>query len=403
MFQSIPVCPPDSIFGLAEEFKQDPHPQKVNLTVGVYKDENGRTPIMRAVRQAESRLLDAAQPHTYLPIDGDHDYDGRVARLVLGNDHPAIETGRALTAQTPGGTGALRMAGDVLRQHAGVRRIWISRPTWGNHLQVYQAVGLERIDYDYLDERKTGLDFEHVLRQFEQGQPGDAVLLHTVCHNPTGVDPDPDQWRTWLQRISDRQMIPVFDFAYQGFGQDIHTDAMPVREFTSQPQYHGEALICNSFSKNFNLYGERVGGITVVANRADGAAAMLSQIKSAIRTEYSNPPRYGAELVKRILRDDTLRQQWLEELEQIRLRIASLRQQFVDRMRELCPDVDFSHMLRQRGMFSFSGIGPEQVDRLKQEYSIYLLRNGRINVAGLNESNLDYVCRSIAVTLCAIA
>ncbi len=399
MFEHVPMSPPDPIFGLAEEFRSDPRTDKVNLTVGVYKDENDQIPVMAAVRTAHEALLQDNRPHGYLPIDGDSLYNDVVNRLILGDDHVAVKEQRTRTMQTPGGTGALRIAGDLLRHVCDVRRIWISQPTWGNHLQIFNRVGLEITPYDYLDERQVDLDFERIMQQMEGVSRGDAVLLHAVCHNPSGVDPSPEQWTEWLGIISDRGAIPLFDFAYQGFGSEIDTDATPIREFCRGGRFHGEALICNSFSKSFNLYGQRVGGLTVTTADSDAANRALSQMKSLARTMYSNPPRFGAELVQRVLTDDALRHAWMEELGQIRTRIAQLRQQFVDGISARVPEADFTHILRQRGMFSFSGLRGDQAERLKRDFGIYLLKNGRINVAGLNSSNIDYVCDSIAQLL----
>ncbi|MCH2183399.1 MAG: aspartate/tyrosine/aromatic aminotransferase [Mariniblastus sp.] len=399
MFETVTLCPPDAVFGLTEEFKRDPNPDKVNLTVGVYCDEQGRVPIMRSVQQVEQRMLDEQQGHSYLPIDGLPGYDRLVAELILGPDHPVIQQQRFATVQTPGGTGALRIAGEFLKRQCDVSRIWISNPTWSNHLQIFRAAGLELQTYDYLDERGTGLDFASVCRGVDAAQPGDAVLVHTVCHNPTGVDLDAEQWVELLQRISDKRLYPIFDFAYQGFGAGLEADAEPIRRFVNGAPFQGEALICNSFSKNFNLYGERVGGLTVTASTSETVQAMLSQLKSIVRTTYSNPPRHGGAIVEQVLADDSLRADWERELDGIRERIQSLRDAFVDRMAEVLPGTDFDHIRRQRGMFSYSGISADHVERLKREYGVYLLGSGRINIAGLNRENLDYVCTSIAAVL----
>ncbi len=399
MFETVTLCPPDAVFGLTEEFKRDSNPDKVNLSVGVYRDEQGQTPVMRAVHHAEQRMLDEHQGHTYLPIDGLPGYNRSVAELIFGPDHPVIQQQRFATVQTPGGTAALRIAGEILKRQCGVSTIWISNPTWSNHLQIYRAAGLELQQYDYLDPQGTGLDFASVCRGVEAAQPGDAILVHTVCHNPTGVDLDSEQWNELLQRISDQQLYPIFDFAYQGFGAGLDLDAEPIRRFASGENFNGEAFVCNSFSKNFNLYGERVGGISITASTSDAATAMLSQLKSIVRTMYSNPPKHGGAIVERVLRDETLKADWEAELDGIRQRIQELRIAFVDQMVQRLPGVDFNHIKNQRGMFSYSGISAEHVDRLKNEFGIYLLRSGRINVAGLNRKNLDYVCSAIASVL----
>jgi aspartate/tyrosine/aromatic aminotransferase len=392
MFQSAPLNPPDAIFGLNAQFKQDANPDKVNLTVGVYKDETGATPVMKCVRAAEQRLLEQAGTKSYLPIDGDGGYQQAVGRLVLGDDLFDRDSIHSATAQTPGGTVSLRVAGELLQRVFNVDTIWMSDPTWANHPKIYAAAGLEIQKYGYLDDAGTGFDFQKLLGSLEHVKPGQAILLHTVCHNPTGVDPSPEQWTELGKVISERQLIPIFDFAYQGFGADLETDAFPIRNFVESG---GEALICNSFSKNFGLYAERVGGITAVTHDAKIAAAMQSQIKLTIRTMYSNPPLHGGAIVSTVLNDAELRTVWVEELDEIRNRILSLRSSFVDAMKSRLPDRDFDYINKQRGMFSYSGITAEQANRLREEYSIYLLTSGRINIAGINQSNLDRICDAI--------
>ncbi|MCH2179007.1 MAG: aspartate/tyrosine/aromatic aminotransferase [Mariniblastus sp.] len=396
MFETIKLCPPDAVFGLTEEFKIDCKPDKVNLSVGVYKDEHGRTPVMRAVHAAERRMLAEHQGHVYLPIDGSPGFNQRVAELILGSEHSVILEKRFATAQTPGGTASLRIAGEFLKRQCGVTKIWISNPTWSNHLQIYRSAGLELKQYDYLDSHGTGIDFERIYRGVENANSGDAILVHTVCHNPTGVDLSREQWDELLRLISKKKLYPIFDFAYQGFGSGLDSDAAPIRRFTESEDFTGEAIVCNSFSKNFNLYGERVGGITATAKTAKTAAAMLSQIKLIIRTMYSNPPKHGGAIVERVLSDDALTKDWKTELDGLRARIQLLRERFVEMMTDQLPQADFSHIAKQRGMFSYSGISAEHVDRLKREYGIYLLRSGRVNIAGLNHNNLDYVCNAIA-------
>ncbi len=396
MFDSTPVNPPDAIFGLNEEFKRDPHPDKINLTVGMYQDESGKTPLMQCVRRAMQLLLDENQSFTYLPIDGLDPYNRQIVSLILGDGHPAVSEHRAVAAQTPGGTAALRIAGDLLRDVYNVRRVWISDPTWANHNQIFQAAELEVRHYDYLNENRTSLDFNRLMDSLATIPEGDALVLHTVCHNPTGVDPNREEWSLLLERVRQRHLIPIFDFAYQGFGGGTEVDAAPLRDFC---QSDAGALICNSFSKNFNLYGERVGGITAVAGDHATSTAMLSQIKKIIRTMYSNPPTHGAAVVSRVLSDDPLRKIWVEELANMRVRIGRLREQFVAAMQARVPDVDFGYISDQRGMFSYSGIPANAVDRLKNEHSIYMLKSGRINVAGINATNIDRLCDCVASVL----
>ncbi len=394
MFESAPLNPPDSIFGLIEQFKMDPNPDKVNLSVGVYKDESGQTPIMKCVAAAEKILLDAAGTKSYLPIDGLPGYNESIARLILGEQLSCSMHRR--TAQTPGGTCALRVAGNVLHHILGIDTIWMSNPTWANHPQIYTAARMQLRKYEYLDAAGTGLDFQRMVDSLEDTRAGQAILLHTVCHNPTGVDLSPEQWVELQDVIRRKQLIPIFDFAYQGFGKGVEEDAFPIRSFCENGL---EILICNSFSKNFGLYGERVGGITAVAAEESTADAMLSQIKATIRTTYSNPPLHGAAIVNTVLGDDSLRQSWLSELAEIRTRIQKLRGQFVEQMKQLVPDRDFDYINRQIGMFSYSGLTKQQVDRLREEFSIYTIGSGRINIAGINNKNIEMICNAIATVI----
>lgn len=396
IFQSAPLNPPDAIFGLIEQFKQDSNPDKINLSVGVYQDENGNTPVMQCVRDAEQKMLSAAESKKYLPIDGSPAYNQAVGELVLGEALAESSDVHWVTAQTPGGTVSLRIAGDLLRRVFDVKSIWMSNPTWANHPQIYSAAGLEIKKYDYLDESNTRLDFRRLMDSLKSAQAGEAILLHTVCHNPTGVDPEPDQWQELNDLVRSKGLFPIFDFAYQGFGVDLEADAYPIRSFVEQG---GEALICNSFSKNFGLYAERVGGITAVAATADAGDAMLSQIQKTIRTMYSNPPLHGGKIVETVLTDTELRSNWQSELAEIGNRILDLRAKFVEAMQRLAPGTDFEYINQQRGMFSYSGLTAEQVERLKNEYSIYALKSGRINIAGINGQNLEPLCRAIASVL----
>lgn len=392
MFESAPLNPPDAIFGLIEQFKKDTNPKKINLSVGVYQDESGSTPVMKCVRMAEQKLLDAAGTKSYLPIDGPASYNQAIGRLILGDlyDHADVNS---VSAQTPGGTVSLRLAGELLRRVFDVDTIWMSNPTWANHPKIYGAAGLNVEKYEYLDENGTRLDFDRLIGSLKKAKPKQAILLHTVCHNPTGVDPTPEQWEQLCKVITEQQLFPVFDFAYQGFGTSLDADAFPIRKFVESG---GEALVCNSFSKNFGLYAERVGGITAVSKNADVAKAMLSQIKLTIRTMYSNPPLHGGAIVDTVLNDAELRQVWETELTEIRNRILQLRADFVAAMQSRIPDTDFQYILDQRGMFSYSGLTADQVGTLMNEHGIYALKSGRINVAGINSGNLDQICDAIA-------
>ena len=392
MFKTAPLNPPDSIFGLIEQFKKDTNPNKVNLSVGVYQDESGATPVMKWVRLAEQKMLEAAGTKSYLPIDGRPNYNRAIGKLILGElyDKPDFH---AVSAQTPGGTVSLRIAGELLRRVFNVDTIWMSNPTWANHPKIYAAAGLNVKKYDYLDEQGTRLDFDSMVSTLSQAEPNQAVLLHTVCHNPTGVDPSPEQWEQLCSVVKEKQLFPIFDFAYQGFGTDLDSYAFPIRSYVESG---GEALICNSFSKNFGLYAERVGGITAVSQNEDASKAMLSQIKLTIRTMYSNPPLHGGTIVDTVLNDPELRQVWETELAEIRNRILELRSKFVQAMEAKLPQRDFEYILQQRGMFSYSGLTANQVERLREEHAIYALSSGRINIAGINSGNLDQICNAIA-------
>ncbi|MEZ6094572.1 MAG: amino acid aminotransferase [Pirellulaceae bacterium] len=393
MFENVKSAPPDPVFGIMEAFRNDPKPQKINLTVGAYQDESGTTPIMQCVKQAEQQILRLENTKNYLPIDGSQELAPKIAKLILGNEHPVILEGRFATAHTPGGTGALRIAGDLAKNNCGAQTIWAGTPTWANHPQIYTAAGLKFATYDYLNAERTDLNFGAMKTALANAQSGDAVLLHTVCHNPTGFDLQRDHWGEVFQIMESQGLLPVFDFAYQGFGEDTEIDAWPIREWFQRGH---EGLICSSFSKNMGLYGERVGSVTAVVAKTTERAPVLSQIKSIIRTFYSTPPMHGGAIVDVILSDNSLREEWLKELAEVRARIIQIRELFVERLTELAPSADFSHIRRQRGMFSFSGLSREQIIRLRDEYSIYAVENGRINIAGVNRSNLDTICQAIA-------
>jgi aspartate/tyrosine/aromatic aminotransferase len=390
------MAPPDPILGLTEAFKKDPHPQKINLSVGVYQDAHGNTPILEVVREAEKRLLTEEASKSYLGIDGLPAYGQHVRGLLFGADDARVGDGTAVTAQTPGGTGALRVAGDFLRQKLGCPRIWLSDPTWANHPAIFQAAGLEVGGYPYMDSAGTGLDFDALRAAIRQMPAGDAICLHASCHNPTGIDPTATQWRELGELLQQRGILPLVDFAYQGFAEGLEEDAVGMRQLLAVAP---EALICSSFSKNFGLYCERVGALTLVAPSADAAQVALSHLKVCVRTNYSNPPKHGGAIVATVLADPVLRSRWTGEVAAMRDRIAGMRQLFVESMRGQGVDRDFSFITRQRGMFSFSGISPEQVDRLRNEFSIYVVRSGRINVAGMTPANMPRLCEAIAAVL----
>jgi aspartate/tyrosine/aromatic aminotransferase len=396
MFQSLQMAPPDPILGLTAAFREDPNPGKINLGVGIYKDADGKTPTLACVQDAEARLLKSGAEKGYLPITGSPAYTSSVRSLMLGANHEAVTSERALSAQTPGGTGALRVAADFLRQKFPGATLWLSKPTWANHPAIFDAAGVPTKSYAYYDASTFGLDFNAMLADLKKIPAGDVVLLHGCCHNPSGIDPTVDQWKQIGDIVQERGLLPLVDFAYQGFGDGLTEDAAGLLEL-ARPG--AELLVASSFSKNFGLYRERTGALSVIAENADAAKAAMSHMQKAIRANYSNPPYHGAGIVETILGDDTLTQQWHGELAAMRDRINGVRQLFVATMKEKTPDRDFSFIAQQRGMFSFSGLTPVQVDELKSRHAIYIVNSGRINVAGINEGNVERLCSAIASVL----
>jgi aspartate aminotransferase len=397
MFSSLPLAPPDAILGLAEAFKQDSNPHKINLSVGVYKDEQGNTPILACVKEAERRLLSSEKSKGYLSIEGHPDYAARVQELLFGPGHEVLASKRAVIAQTPGGTGSLRVAADFLKKHFPQAKVWISKPTWANHAAIFAAAGQQVESYAYLDAAGRGIDFPAMLAAVQQIPAGDVILLHACCHNPTGIDPTPEQWKQISAIVHERGLLPLVDFAYQGFGDGLVEDAAGLRAL-AQPGC--ELLVCSSFSKNFGLYGERVGALAVVAANAEAAQRTLSQVRISIRANYSNPPTHGAAIVATVLGDAALRKQWEEELAAMRSRIHQMRLLFVETMRAKAPQHDFTFLADQRGMFSFSGLTNLQVDELRSKHGVYVVGNGgRINVAGMTRENMEPLTSAIAAVL----
>ncbi len=396
MFENLQAAPPDAILGLNEAFKADPNPQKVNLSVGVYRDSQGVTPILECVKLAERRLLETETSKGYLGIDGSPEYARLVRELLFGSGHEIIDSKRAATVHAPGGTGALRVAGDFVHKVFPESSVWCSQPTWANHPSIFAAAGVNVESYAYYDAATHGLDFGAMLADLQKIPAGDVVCLHACCHNPSGVDPSADQWDQIAGVIYERGLLPLLDFAYQGFAEGLTEDLAGLAAFCRPGK---EFLVANSFSKNFGLYCERVGGLTAVAGDAAAAGVVLSQLKSCVRANYSNPPAHGGAIVTTILADAELHDQWEQELAGMRTRINDMRQLFTDTMQAKAPDQDFSFIKDQRGMFSFSGLTPEQVDELRDKHSIYTVRNGRINVGGMTEDNMELLCNAIASVL----
>jgi aspartate/tyrosine/aromatic aminotransferase len=396
MFERIEPAPADPILGLSEAFRADPNPKKINLSVGVYQDATGKTPILESVRQAGKLVLERQKTMSYLPIPGSPAYATAVQRLMFGEGHEAESSGRAATSHTPGGTGALRIAADLIHQQMPKATVWLTQPTWPNHPQIFAAAGVPTKSFPYFDAKNNGLAFEEALSAIKKMPAGDVVLLHGCCHNPTGIDPTPEQWTKLADAIYAGGLLPLLDFAYQGFADGIAEDAVGLKAF-ARPG--AELIVCSSFSKNFGLYCERVGALTLVAADKKGADTVQSQVKACIRANYSNPPAHGAELVTTVLGEPALRREWEGEVAQMRDRINGMRQLLVKTLEAKGVPGDYSFITRQRGMFSFSGLTPEHVKALKEKYAIYIVGSGRINVAGITADNVGPLCEAIAAVV----
>ncbi len=393
LFSAIEMAPRDPILGITEAFNADANPGKVNLGVGVYTDDTGKVPLLDCVRQAESRLVANAAPRSYLPIDGLASYDKLVQGLVFGADSPVVSEGRAVTVQSLGGTGGLKIGADFLKRFNPEAEVWISDPSWENHRALFEAAGFAVKTYPYYDAASHGVNFSGLLSALEGARANTIVVLHACCHNPSGVDLTDAQWDQVIEVVGRRQLVPFLDLAYQGFSRSIAEDGAVVRRFaaTGRP-----LLVSNSFSKSFSLYGERIGAFSLVANTREEAQRILSQVKRIVRTNYSNPPTHGAQIVATVLGTPELRTLWETELGAMRERIKTMRQGFVTKLKARLPHHDFSFVAHQSGMFSFSGLTQPQVARLKSEFSVYAVDSGRICVAALNTRNIDTVVDAIA-------
>lgn len=396
MFENIKAAPADPILGLGEAFKNETRADKINLGIGVYKDAHGNTPIMQAVKEAEKRLFDLENTKNYLAIDGVAEFNACTKALLFGADSEIVKKERAKTVQSLGGTGALRIAAEFIKRQTKAQNVWISTPTWPNHNAIFNAVGMTIREYRYYDAENKKLDWDNLIADLSNAGDGDVVLLHGCCHNPTGIDPTPEQWQILAEMSAKQGWLPLFDFAYQGLANGLEEDAVGLRTFAKN---HKELLIASSYSKNFGLYNERVGAFTLVAETEEVAETALTQVKSIIRTLYSNPASHGAATVSIVLHDAQLRQQWEDELTEMRERIKQMRHQFVELLKEFGAERDFSFIIDQNGMFSFCGLNPEQMDRLKEDFAIYAVRSGRINVAGITEDNIRHLCESIVKVL----
>ena len=393
LLSTVEMAPRDPILGITEAFNADTNPQKVNLGVGVYCDDSGKVPVLECVRRAEQKLAESPLPKNYLPIDGMPAYDRAVQQVLFGAQSEAVRQGRIVTVQALGGTGGLKVGADLLRRIDAGAEIWISDPSWENHRALFEYAGFRVNTYPYYDASTHGVNFEGMADTLQKLPAGAIVVLHACCHNPTGVDLSPAQWERVLEIVNSRGLVPLLDFAYQGFAEGLDADAAPVRRFTEACP---AVFVSSSFSKSLSLYGERVGALSIVTASADEAARVLSQVKRVIRTNYSNPPTHGGQAAAMVLATPELRALWESELGQMRDRIKVMRRELVAKVRAIRADFDLSFVVQQRGMFSYSGLSKEQVQRLRKEFSVYAVESGRICVAALNSKNIDYAARAIA-------
>lgn len=393
LFTDIPLAPSDPILGITETFLADKNPKKVNLGVGVYQNGDGKGVKLQVVRKAESKILESDIVAGYTPIDGAADFTRTTQELVFGSDCEAVQSKRIATIQSPGGTGGLRLSGEFIRLFFPSKEIWLSDPSWENHKAIFEAAGLHLQMYPYYDSQSKGLNFEKCRDTLSKVKAGSTVLLHACCHNPTGSDFSQDQWKEVLDIILKNNLIPLIDFAYQGFGEGISQDRAALKLFIDAGI---PFFVVNSFSKNFGLYSERVGSLSIVTSSKDDADRARSQIKRIIRTIYSTPPSRGSKIVQAIMADPILKADWEMELSEMCQRMKSMRKQLVSKLEKHATQFDFSHVLSQNGMFSYSGLSRDVVLWLREHKSIYALESGRICVAALNDHNIEYVCASIA-------
>jgi len=396
IFATVEMAPRDPILGLNEQFATDPRPHKVNLGVGVYYDDEGKLPLLQCVQLAERALMDKPGPRGYLPIDGIAAYDNAVKALVFGAASEPVQSARVATVQAIGGTGGLKIGADFLKKLNPSAQVLISDPSWENHRALFAQAGFEVGCYAYYDAARRGLDFAGMLASLSAAAPGTVVLLHACCHNPTGYDLTPAQWEQVVAVVKARGLTPFLDMAYQGFGHGIVEDGAVIQQFVAAGL---DLLVSTSFSKSFSLYGERVGALSVLCASKDEAARVLSQLKIVIRTNYSNPPTHGGAVVAVVLNDPRLRALWERELGEMRVRIKHMRSQLVIGLKAAGVAQDMGFITEQIGMFSYSGLSQEQMQRLRSEFGVYGTDSGRMCVAALNSHNIGHVCRSIAAVL----
>ncbi|WP_151981899.1 amino acid aminotransferase [Acinetobacter guerrae] len=397
MFQHIPPYAGDPILSLMEQFNADPRQGKVNLSIGLYYNEDSIVPQLDTIIEAQKRI-EPLQSKTklYLPMEGFKPYREAIQALLFGTNSPAVQSGRAVTIQTLGGSGALKVGADFLKNYFPNSQVWVSQPTWDNHVAIFNGAGFKTHFYPYFDAQTGGVNFEGMLSALKQLPEQSIVLLHPCCHNPTGADLNPAQWDQVIEVLKAGNLIPFLDIAYQGFGDGMEQDAYAIR---AMDQAGLNFIVSNSFSKIFSLYGERVGGLTFVCDDTEAAQSTFGQLKATVRRIYSSPPTTGAWLVDQVLNDAELNQQWQAEVQQMRERIIKMRQILRDELTKALPERDFNYLVEQKGMFSYTGLTGEQVDTLREDYAIYLVRSGRICVAGLNMNNVYVVAKAVAEVL----
>ena len=396
MFNNLKMLPPDPVFGLSEQFAKDERSDKVNLTIGIYKNNDGVTPIFEAVHKAEELLLKDERSKSYLSIEGDPLYRKLSQQLIFGNNSNLVLDKKVQSIQTPGGTGAIKVFADFIFEKFSSSTIWISNPTWGNHLSIFKNSGLKTNYYRYFDKSNQSLDFEGFKNDLKQSKPNDVVVLHACCHNPTGVDLNLNQWEELADICCKKELIPLFDMAYQGFGDNLESDTFGIKIFEKKLNTF---FLANSFSKNFGLYNERIGALHIISQNKDMSETILTNIQPIVRSNYSNPPFHGAGIITEILSDNVLKNSWMNELSSMRKRIHSMRTLLLEQLSRKQNKVDFDYIINQKGMFSIIDLDEKQVTRLKEEFGVYLLKSGRINIAGLNDSNIQYVADSISSVL----
>ncbi len=393
MFEHLEAAPADAILGLITEHKNDPRPEKIDLGVGVFRTAEGETPVLDVVKQAEQRIVDTQQSKAYIGTAGDPQFNALMQELSFGE---SADTERLWTIQAPGGSGSLRVAAGLILRARPEARVWVSDPTWANHIPLLGGAGLKLEPYPYYDTDKHVIRVEAMLDALHKIPKGDLVLLHACCHNPSGVDPDEDEWRAIADVIVERDLVPFVDMAYQGFAHSLSEDAFIVRHLAACAP---EMIVANSCSKNFGLYRDRVGSLSLLSKTKKGRDITYSQVNNVVRTIYSVPPDHGAVVVATILADPELRAAWRVELAEMRGRLREMRTLLNDALKEKAPDHDFSHLVRARGMFCFLGIPEQQVNRLKKEYGVYMVGSSRINTAGITAHNVNYLAAAIAATL----